>query len=258
LPPGVDRCQLTCEEPTDCDAGTVCSGGFCIEGVIPPAACVGGLQRYSLHASDAFVAIGDRTGYLHDVIEGAGGQCVRDPASNPLVVGRIPLAVPACTGDGVTDVTPNPCLTTVEHTELVPNYMPGTCTPQNEISVLRTVTAQAIRFRNPLMTIHIVDPAYPGDVMCRNDRLGTRVGIPVVFPSFYFQFRLIAGFSPLNAGGLAVLPSRIVKSPDGVLWIVDEGDGDPGAIDVPDSSANWRGQIIRVDPDVVTAGTVVR
>jgi len=49
-----------------------------------------------------------------------------------------------------------------------------------------------------------------------------------------------------------------VRSPDGVVWIVDEGDSDPNAIDVPNDASNYRGQIIRVDPDTVAAGTVVR
>jgi hypothetical protein len=256
--PGINRCQQTCTESTQCAEGTVCSGGYCIEGTIPPAACVAGLQRYSLHASEAFVAIGDRTGYIHNVIEGAGGVCELNAAGNPLKVGRIPLNPPACTGDAVDNVSPNPCRTTVQHTELAPNYEPGTCTPQATSGVLRTVTVDAIRFKNPLMTLNIVDPTYPGDAMCRNDRGGGRVGIPSVWQGFFFSFQLIAGFSPQTAGGITVLPSKIVRSPDGVVWIVDEGDSDPAAIDLDDRSGNWRGQIIRVDPDGVAASTVIR
>lgn len=259
-PQGVDRCQMTCQDSSQCVEGTTCSAGFCIEGVIPPAACVAGLQRYSVHASDALVAIGDRTGFIHDVVEGAGGQCVRDPLASPLEIGRVPLNVPPCTSDAVDVLTPNPCRTTVEHAEIMPNYNAGTCTvpTMGQQGRFRTVTLDAIRFKNPLMTIDIVDTTYPGDAMCRHDRGGTRAGIPTMYPGYYFSFPLIAGFSPQTAGGLSVLPTQIVRSPDGVVWIVDEGDSDPAAIDVPDNGANFRGQVIRVDPDVVLAGTVIR
>ncbi len=261
--PGINRCQQTCTESSQCEAGTVCSGGYCIEGTIPPAACVGGLQRYSLHATDAMVAIGNRTGYLHDVIEGPGGQCIKAPGANPLLTGRIPLNVPPCTGDGVDVVTPNPCKTTVDHTELVPNYTGAappapTCQIGTPAGILRTTSLEAVRFKNPLMTLHLVNMTYPGDAVCKYDRGGGLTDIPRLFPGYAFTFRVISGFSPRTAGNLAILPSRLVRSPDGVVWIVDEGDSDPNAIDVPNDASNYRGQIIRVDPDTVAAGTVVR
>ncbi len=255
--PGISRCQMTCVDESDCDDGTVCSGGYCIEGTIPPAACLGGLQRYSLHATDALVAIGDRTGYVHRVVEGTGGQCVQDPSANPLQIGRIPLAAPACTGTGVADVLPNPCKTTVDHTELVPDYLAGSCEVASTVGVFRTQPVEAIRFRNHVMTLHVTDPTYPGDAQCRHDRGGSRVGIPTVYPGFAFGFHLVAGFATQAAGGLVtVFPSRIVRSPDGAVWIVDEGDIDPVA--TGSSAVNTRGQLIRVDPDVVNAGVFIR
>ncbi|MBZ0238060.1 MAG: hypothetical protein K8M05_37460 [Deltaproteobacteria bacterium] len=262
--PGINRCQQTCTESSQCDAGTVCSGGYCIEGTIPPEACVAGLQRYSLHATEAMVAIGTRTGYLHGVTEGAGGQCVKDPNANPLLTGRIPLNVPACTGEGFDVVTPNPCRTTIAHTELVPNYTGAappapTCQIGTPPGVMRTTMVDAIRWKNPLMTLHIVNPTYPGDEVCKYDRGGGLVDVPHVFPGYAFTFRVIAGFSPQTAGGLAILPSKLVRSPDGAVWIIDEGDSDPSAIDAPPTGApNYRGQIIRVDPDAVASGTVIR
>lgn len=251
--PGIDRCQLVCTEQADCAEGTVCSGGYCLEGTIPHPACVAGLQCYSLHATEALVAIGDRTGYVHDVIAGPGGACVKDPDASPLAVGRIPLHPPPCTGDGVDDVTPNPCRTTVEHTELVPAYTPGTCNVTSTNGVLRTTVVDAVRWRNHVMTLNIVDPTYPGDAMCRHDRAGGRVGIPVAYPGFAFGFNLVAGFAPKTASGLAVFPSRVVRAPDNAIWIVDEGDIQPGATNV-----NTRGQLIRVDPDRLTDATFVR
>jgi hypothetical protein len=262
--PGINRCVETCTMSSECAEGTVCSGGYCLEGTIPPAACVSGLQRYSIHASDAFVAIGSRTGFLHDVVEAPGGQCVRNPMANPLNVGRIPLNVPACTGNGFEDVTPNPCLTTVEHTEVAPNYLDTqTCRLPSETdiepaSVLRTVQLDAIRWKNPLMTLNIVNATYPGDAICKFDRGGGRVGIPAVFTGYNFEFHLVAGFKPQIAGSLMVLPSRIIRSPDGVLWIVDEGDSDPGSIDLPNDAANFRGQIMRIDPEGIASAVVIR
>jgi hypothetical protein len=172
-----------------------------------------------------------------------------------LLVGRVPLTAPPCTGDGVGDVTPNPCKTTVQHTELVPDYMPGTCTAVSTNGVLRTIPVEAIRFRNHAMTVTIVDPTYPGDAMCRHDRGGSRLGIPTVYPGFAFGFHLIAGFATQTAGGLlTVFPSRVVRSPDGVVWIVDEGDIQP----TDGAQLNTRGQLIRVDPDALGAGTFIR
>jgi hypothetical protein len=257
--PGINRCVETCTSSDQCEEGTVCSGGYCIEGTIPPAECVAGLQRYSVAATDAFVAVGNRTGFLHDVVEGPGGQCVKDPAANPLNVGRIPLDPPPCTGDGFGDVSPNPCRTTVEHTEESPNYTDAqTCTLGTPASVLRTLQLDAIRWKNPVMTLNLVNMTYPGDATCKFDRGGGRVGIPMVFPGYNFQFHLIGGFRPQIAGSLMVLPTNLIRSPDGVLWIVDEGDSDPRAIDVDNNAANFRGQIMRVDPDTVAAGTPIR
>ncbi len=253
--PGLNRCQQTCGDAGDCDEGTVCSGGYCLEGTIPPPECLAGLQRYSLHATEAFTVVGERTGYIHDVVENSTGQCVRATGANPLVVGRIPLTAPPCTGDGVADVTPNPCKTTVQHTELVPDYMPGTCTPVSQVGILRTVPVEAIRFRNHVMTINVVDPTYPGDAVCRHDRGGGLVGIPTTYPGFAFGFHLIGGFATQTAGSLlAVFPSRIARSPDGAVWIVDEGDIQP----LDGSSLSTTGQIIRVDPDAVDSSAFVR
>src|SRR5690606_3509714 len=97
--PGPDRCQMTCETGEDCEPGHGCDGGFCVEGVVPPQQCVSALQRYQIRASEAFVVIGDRTGYLHDLIRDPDtGMCVPDPDASPLLQGRIPLVAPPCTG----------------------------------------------------------------------------------------------------------------------------------------------------------------
>lgn len=255
--PGINRCQMTCDDTNACEEGTVCSGGFCLEGTIPPPACMAGLQRYTLNATEAMVVIGDRTGYLHNIVEGAGGVCEPDPTIGPLVVGRFKLNPPPCTGTGVADVTPNPCSLTVDHTELIPDYTDAMCNTGDTRGRLVTRPVQAVRFRNQAFTLNITDPTYPGDAQCRHDRLGGRVGVPAVYPGFAFAFHLVAGFTPLTSSVATVMPARLVKTPDDVVWIVDEGDVAPP----PGSGANTlniTGQIIRLNPDVPNAGFPVR
>src|SRR5207248_104060 len=72
------QCVMTCTTDADCDSGAngVCDSGRCVEGVIPPAQCVSTLQGYNIHGSEAFVVIGDSTGYQHPIIEDkATGAC---------------------------------------------------------------------------------------------------------------------------------------------------------------------------------------
>lgn len=252
---GFNRCQMTCVEEDDCAAGTICSGGFCIEGTLPPRECLAGLQRYTLAATESMVVIGKLSGYIHPWIEGPGGACVRDPEASPLQIGRFKLSAPACpTGDDVSAVTPNPCSVRLDHTELAPAYTDDECTLDDEPERMVTRQVDAIRFRNQAFTLNITDPTYPGDRRCRNDREGGRVGIPVAYPGYAFAFTVIGGFRPLRSAVPTVLPSRIVKAPDGVMWIVDEGD----VVGNDFNDVNIQGQIVRVNPEVPAAGMVVR
>ena len=74
----VSRCQMACQSPDDCEPGMACGpDGLCVEGVPPPAECVAAEQRYQLRASDAFVVIGSRTGYLHDRMRDPDDRRVR-------------------------------------------------------------------------------------------------------------------------------------------------------------------------------------
>jgi len=79
------------------------------------------LQRYYLRAGEAYTVIGapsvntTATGYLHNrIADPDSGECIDNPDGHPLLVGRIPLDVPACEGDGMADLSPNPCLTTID------------------------------------------------------------------------------------------------------------------------------------------------
>jgi hypothetical protein len=224
--PGPPRCLMTCETTDDCEEGLACHEGFCVEGVLPPAECVQTVQRYTVRGSDAFVVIGDRTGYLHDRIEDpTTGECVADPEADPLLQGRIPLTAPPCTADGFDAVTPNPCSTTVDQAEVYAPYeLDGSrCVAQPE--TLRERETSAIRFTNPAFTMNLVDLTTTGDAACIGDRSGELPAFSPVYPGFQILFEIIGGFFPMYATGIeASFPIVIQAGPDGRLWVLDEGD----------------------------------
>jgi len=244
----LNRCMEVCTASDQCDAGTVCSGGYCIEAVLPPPECVPGVQRYQVRAGDAITVVGDLSGYLHPIIEDpTTGACVKDINASPLLIGRIPLTAPPCPGPDVYDVlTPNPCSTTVVQTEPVPNYIDDACTLDGpQPNILETRDAPAIRFKNPMMTFHLVDPWYPGDAVCREDRAGTLGMIPTVHNGYQYTFPVLAGFFTQRANTPSVLPVRTVRGPDGSVWVIDAGDDVPDELDQVTST---RGQVFRFEP----------
>lgn len=243
----IKRCVMTCTRDADCSAGSVCQVGKCMESVQPPAACVAGLQRYELHAGDAFAVLGSQSGYIHPIIRDASDNCVVNPNANKLQIGRFSLTPPPCGGAG----DPNPCLTEVTHVDQGPVYQPGTCTAADPAVALRTRTVPAIRFRGPGMTFHLVHPYYPGDV-CRGDQQGpyratladtTRPAIPSVFVGFGLSFRTGGGFAPLGLTSTATVPVRVVRGPQQSIWIVDEGDYLSESTSVPST----RGKVFRIE-----------
>lgn len=263
------RCVMTCTRDADCSSGSVCvdggSGGRCMESVLPPPACIAGAQRYELRASEALVVAGNQTGYVHPIIADANGRCVRDPNASPLQVARIPLSAPPCVGDGPTDLTPNPCSTTVSQAESQPRYLPGTCDAASPAAELVTRTGvPAIRYRGPGMTFHIVDPTFKGDARCRGDRLGFKVarqqeplqidGVPAVHAGYAMTFRIGGGYAPLPLRASAVMPVRVVKGPQQSIWIVDEGDFLSDTSLVPST----RGKVFRIESASITTTSVMQ
>ncbi|MEZ4402700.1 MAG: hypothetical protein R3B06_21950 [Kofleriaceae bacterium] len=242
-----DRCVMTCASDDQCADGTVCRAGHCLEGIVPLPACMAGLQRYDVRGADAFVAIGQRTGYLHPIVADPGtGRCVKDPTASRLLIGRLPLVAPPCTGAAD---EPNPCQTTVDQTEEVPDYRAGSCTLASTTDKIVTRQAQALKFANPMMTIDVVDPTYPGDAMCRHDRGGTLVDVPTVFTGMVLRFHVGAGAGVRILGSLVgtpqvVQPANVVVAPDRSVWIVDAGDIDDNIAATP----NLRGQLVRAAP----------
>jgi hypothetical protein len=229
-----NRCVLTCDpagDSSDCDAGTVCNvAGVCVEGIVPPRQCLESPQRYDVRAGDAFVVVGSAHGYQHSIIEDPGtGACVPDPGAHPLMVGRIPLTAPPCTGDAITDLLPNPCELTLDHTFSIPVYTPGTCDLADPETVVTTEPVTAIRFQNPQMRFHLVQPTYQGDLACKGDRMGMLGEVPTVFPGFTIEIHQVDGFLPLHPGVRPSFPGRLVRGPQGSVWIVDEGDGVTGS-----------------------------
>lgn len=248
------RCLERCSDtaPT-CSSGRVCSAGFCMEGVTPPQACVNAPQRYELRASEAFTVVGTRTGYLHSTIrEASTDKCIRDPAGHPFEIGRVPLNPPPCdpTADPRTgrrpDGTfgPNPCSTTVTNTELQPVYLNDTCAESTPASVTATRQAPAVVFHSRGLNLTMVDPTYPGDARCVRDRMGTRTGVPVVFPGYQLSWRQTGGFAPLILPLQAAYPVKVVRGPTGSIWVIDEGD----FISTSSTQPSTRGAVFRVEP----------
>jgi hypothetical protein len=258
------RCIEACTTDADCDDGTVCDKGTCMESVVPPQACVNAGQRYELRAGEAFAVVGDRSGYVHPIIADAAGNCVKDPNANPTQIGRFPLDPPACdpTADPLTGALPgggfepNPCLETIDETEYQPNWANlagGSCTLGSPGTNLITRASDAIKFRNRGMSLDFVDPTYPGDAVCIGDR-GANLGrIPTVPPGFQIVFRQTSGFNPLIIQIAPAYPVKVVTGPTQSLWVIDEGDYLSTSIATPSTS----GKVFRFEgQSVLTINTL--
>jgi hypothetical protein len=247
------RCIEVCTQTTDCSVGRICQQVYCMEGVTPPQACVNAPQRFELRAADAFTAVGTRSGYIHStILDQATGKCMKDPTASPYEIGRIPINPPPC--DPTADLRtgrlaaggyePNPCSLTVDHTELAPAYLPGTCEPATPATTLVTRQAPAIKFRNRALNLTIVDPYYPGDQTCIRDRLGMQGKIPLVFPGFQLSWRQTGGFVPyLLPLTTAAFPVRVVRGPTESIWVIDQGDYLSTSVTQPST----RGKVFRVE-----------
>ncbi|MCG8419392.1 MAG: hypothetical protein MJE77_15775 [Proteobacteria bacterium] len=257
----VPRCVMTCTTDNDCetDLGFACSGGYCVEGAVPPPQCLPSLRRYAVRSSDAFVVTSQRTGYTHNRIVATDGskQCLDDPDGHPLSIGRIPLTAVPCTGDGIEDIEPNPCLVTVEDAEKGRDCR----------KPLEERQAQAIRFRNSALTLHLVDPvvrtaaSQECDVKVKvnqdgNDEDVSIAGIPIVYPEYVQKFVVQGGPRPMREAMLATggfgerrqmaFPVGITFGPDGRLWVLDQGDR---LTVIAGQVVLINGQVIRFSPD---------
>ncbi len=256
------RCIQTCNADADCDTGTVCSKGMCMEGVVPPQACVSAPQRYELRVGGAFAVVGTRSGFYHSIVEDSQGRCVADPSANPLLVGRLPLRAPPCdpaadprTGrraDGTFE--PNPCSLQADEVESQPNYVAGSCTLDATPTVTVTRSADAIKFRNPGLTLTIVDPTYPGDARCIGDRSGSLGKIPVVAPLQQTSVRITAGFNPFVIGIRPALPTKVSRGPGQSIWVLDEGD----VLSSTSTSLSTKGRVYRVESQSVSVINVLQ
>jgi hypothetical protein len=244
------RCVETCTQDSDCDDGTVCDNGTCMEGVIPPQACVNAVQRYELRAGEAFTVVGTTSGYVHPIIADPSGTCVRDPNASPDQIGRIPLVAPACdpTADPRTGALPgggfdaNPCMETVDETEYEPTYPNANSCAQGTPNLV-TQPRDAIRFRNRGMQLDIVDPTYPGDQNCIGDRGRGLVNVPTVSPGVQFSFRQTAGFFPMVLPVAPSYPVKVIKGPTESVWVIDEGDFLSTSI----TTFSTRGKVFRIE-----------
>jgi hypothetical protein len=242
--PGRNVCLMKCAQDSDCDSDLQCADdGYCVEAVLPPDECVEALQPYQVRAGEAFAVTGALTGFLHNLIEDpASGQCVEsvtplpdDEQGGPLAVGRVPLDVPACAGDGFTDVTPNPCAVTLTHSHMVAEpvldddgnpVLDENGLPLKEQSLVTRETS-AIRFRNPTFVTHLVDPVLDPaarGIPCTLDGAPCP-RIPIVFPGYSLAFAITGGFSPLLAVEGTLYPVELVTDPLGEIWIMDQSGG---------------------------------
>ncbi len=245
--PGPNRCVMTCTTDDQCEEGNLCSAGYCVEAPLPPARCIETLQRYQLRVGDAFTLLGESSGFLHNrVMDSTTGRCVDSTTPNPLNVGRVPLTAPPCTASGPTDLQPNPCSTTVTHSDEAPAYelVADVCTVVDTGTTLRTREVPAIRVDNPAMRFHLVEPVTTGDAACLGDAAGT-TRFATVHPGLQIRLALTGGMLPLFISwGDAVrnlvvrYPAVLSTSPDGGIWVLDQGD----------RSQSTQGQILRIDP----------
>jgi hypothetical protein len=251
-PSTIKRCIETCTMDSQCDDGLVCSNGMCMEGVLPPQACINGPQAFDMRAHEALTVIGVRSGYVHPITSDASNNCIRDPNANPLEIGRIPLTAPPCdpTADPRTGLLPtgkfepNPCQVTLDQTEITNAYQPGTCNLANPSTQMITRQATAIRFRNRGMTFNLVDPTYPGDKKCIGDRAANLGLIPMMASLYQVVFRQTSGFAPLLLGlSLVSYPVKVVRGPSQSIWVIDEGDFLSTSLSLPTT----RGKVFRVE-----------
>jgi hypothetical protein len=207
------------------------------------------LQRYQVRVGDAFAVVGERNGFLHNRIRADSGTgCIDNPVPNPLFTGRIPLRPPPCTGDGLTAFEPNPCSTTVEQIERFVPFEVDSDVCVAEAETLRTRSAAAVRFSNPVFTFHMVDTEATGDLECRGDRAGMLPPFSTVHPGYQFSMLIASGFLPMFLQMPQTVdpafPISSVEGPDGLIWVLDQGD----------QSSTTKGQVIVFDPDQATNG----
>jgi hypothetical protein len=107
----------------------------------------------------------------------------------------------------------------------------------------RTREAPAIRFSNSVFTFHLVDTEVTGDLECRADFAGTLPPHSSVHPGFQFGMEIQGGFFPMFVDGLdAAFPIMSVEGPDGLIWVLDQGD----------NNISTRGQVFTLNPGEAT------
>ena len=239
-----NRCAMICDSSQECEDGFTCSSGYCVSGILPPAECVPGLQRYELRASDAFSVVGSASGFLHNrVADSQTDECVESAVSAPLVVGRIPLQVPDCSGNGIADFGLNPCAVEVEHAESVTQFADNGTACVEQVVIPSSRITQAIRFRNPAFTLHLVDAYSLADSQCIGDNSSPLPPISTAHDALELQFSITGGLRPMTIApaSLPAFPKIIEEGPEGGLWLLDQGDRF--------GTTPSNGRIIRIDPN---------
>jgi hypothetical protein len=249
------RCVESCTQTSDCTTGRICQQNVCMEGVVPPQACVNAPQRFELRSHDAFTLVGSASGYVHPIIQDSTGKCIKDPNAHPFDVARIPLAPPPCdpAADPRTGLLPsgaydvNPCSLTVDHTETVPSYIANSCVLSDPPTVIATRQAPAVRIHTRGPTLTMVDPYQSGDQRCIRDRAGNLGKIPLVFSGYQLSWRQTGGFASVALPIAPSFPVKVVRGPQQSIWVIDEGDFLSTSVTQPST----RGKVFRIEAQAI-------
>jgi hypothetical protein len=211
--PGPRQCIMQCQSTDECLLGSVCSGGRCLTGDIPPSECVSALQQYEVFAGDNYVVMGSQQGYLHPWIVSTDpadeGLCVKDPSASPLDVSRFRRDVAACVDDTLVSFAPNACSVDIPDEPV-----------SSEGGPLGSRETHAVRIRTRGMRLDIVDVKLDTPAAW-NTPGKTYSPAP---DRWAMRFEIGGGFSPRYISLNAYLPHRVEEAPDGSLWILDAGD----------------------------------
>ncbi|MBK8482722.1 MAG: hypothetical protein IPL40_16415 [Proteobacteria bacterium] len=235
-PDTASECRRVSSEARDktcVDRGWRCSqlpglAGRCLR----PSPCFSGLQRYEVRAGRSFV-LGSFSRWSADPQTRA---CRADPAADPLLENRLPLAganyplltLPVCAHTPLPFETPqpNPCLE-----RLADQGYTGFSAKQSEqasASVTESSPATVLHFSNPQLGLslglsHLADRALNG---AAGGTTGLREQPPLPQRGLTVALTLRNAYSPFvapNTTTQLALPAALVTGPDGYVYIVDSG-----------------------------------
>lgn len=271
--PATDQLDRPCQQPADCaDAATECrrvssqaTSKTCVDrgwrcSALPglpgrclrPSPCFAALQRYEVRAGRSFVL----GGFSRWSADPGTGLCRNDPARDPLLENRLPLAganYPLLTGPrcrrspGPFETPePNPCLD-----RLADQSYTGYSEKQSEqasANVTEPAPATVLRFSNPQLGLnlglsHLADRALNS---ASSTTTVLREQPPLPQRGLTIALTLRNAFSPFvvaSSTAQLALPAALVTGPDGYVYVVDSG------LPADFSTLGGQGQVRRLSQD---------